>query len=117
MAKTVYTRTLSFKITAATRAQGHETRTAKEDYSQQSMQEWEKDKAVGEQDSLFEWQLKSYLAQEQGNLSRAGVREIATDTAVCSKFLSSLGGLTHYVSSVTLGAMEYSVKKSQVESL
>ena len=45
-----------------------------------------------------------------GEKERAHVSKMG----LCLDFLHSLGGITHYISSITLGAMEYSVKKVQV---
>ena len=89
--KTVYTRTIAFNITADT-------------YSKTSSDEYE---------TPLQYQLKLYLEREHERM-REGERDTVSDIILCLDFLHSLGGITHYVSSITLGAMEYSVKKVQV---
>ena len=61
----------------------------------------------------FQYQLKRYLEQEHEKM-REEERNSASDASLCLDFLHSLGGVTHYISSITLGAMEYSVKRVQV---
>ena len=89
--KTVYTRTVAFNITA--------------DVYFKFFPE--------DNDTLFQRHLKQHLDRAYGGTE--GVeRNAATDESLCLDFLHTLGGVTHYISSITLGAMEYSVKKVQV---
>ena len=88
----MYTRTIAFNITADTYTQSDPN---------------------NEYETLFQHQLKLHLEREHGRM-QAEERNGASDTSLCLDFLHSLGGVTHYVSSITLGAMEYSVKKVQV---
>ena len=86
--KTVYTRTIAFNIIPDT-------------YCSPS------------DDTPFQQQLKLHLEWAYGK-TRGEERNGASDVSLCLDFLHSLGGITHYISSITLGAMEYSVKKVQV---
>lgn len=89
--KTVYTRTIAFNITADIYS-----KTFSDDY-----------------ETPFQYQLKLHLEREHERMAE-GERDSVSDTILCLDFLHSLGGITHYISSITLGAMEYSVKKMQV---
>ena len=73
---------------------------------------WESD--AQDHETAFHYQLKCYLEQEHGKM-REEERNGASDVSLCLDFLHSLGGVTHYISSITLGAMEYSVKRVQVK--
>ena len=88
--KTVYTRTVAFKIMPDIYA-----------------------RTTSVHESPFQQQLKLHLERERETVEEWNA---AWEVGVCLDFLRSLGGITHYVSSITLGAMEYSVKKVQVSS-
>ena len=91
----MYTRTVSFSITADDTQKGDE------------------ENETNDYETPFQYQLMLYL--ERGYKRMRDVeRNRANDMRLCLEFLHSLGGITHYVSSITLGAMEYSVKKVQV---
>ena len=94
--KTVYTRTIAFNITAHT-------------YSNSSSSD-------DDDDTPFQRHLKLHLERAYEGTGREE-RNAASDVSLCLEFLHTLGGVTHYVSSITLGAMEYSVKKVQVSGL
>ena len=85
--KTVSTRTISFPITAVNAHEGTEE--------------------VKTLHSPFQCQLERHMELERQ-------REESNDTKLCLDFLHKLGGITHYISSITLGAMEYSVYEVQV---
>lgn len=63
----------------------------------------------GGKKTRFEQHLEHYLEREKGLQ-----QEQKSEAELCYEFLKSLGGITHYISSVTLGAMEYSVQRLQV---
>jgi len=85
--KTVSTRTISFPVSVVCAHEGTEE--------------------LKTLHSPFQCQLKKHM-----ELGRQ--REETNDTKLCLDFLHKLGGITHYISSITLGAMEYSVDKVQV---